>query len=453
LRSARLSIALLCSAGLAVCSGLAAASAGDRDEPFFPQAGNRGYDARHYSVRLAYRPDSGRIAANTIVTATATARLSRFSLDFYGPRVKEVLLDGRRADFRREGDKLWVLPGAAIERGERILVSVHYGGRPRPLVDPDGSLEGWQRTDDGAFALGEPLGTATWIPCNNVPADKASFTFQIAVPRALKAVANGRLTSVREVGGVKRFIWKETDPMSPYLALIDIGRGKLTRREIAGVSAWTLVDPRLVERSRGALARLPEVIGFESRLFGGYPFAAAGSVVDLSPLGYALETQTRPFYTFAPSVSLIVHETAHQWFGDSVGLERWPQIWLNEGFATWTEWYYAERHGGRSAAEIFRRLYRVPASKKGFWNPPSGRPGSPEHLFGPSVYIRGAMGLQALREKIGTPAMLRVLRRWVIEHRHGSATIAEFIAHAEQVSGKSVGHLLRRWLFQRGKPR
>ena len=196
------------------------------------------------------------------------------------------------------------------------------------------------------------------------------------------------------------------------------------------------------------------MIRFERHAFGPYPFDAAGSIVDFEPkLGYALETQTRPIYAFVPDLTTLVHETAHQWFGDSVGLKRWPNIWLNEGFATWAQWYYAERHHGRSARQIFHRLYRVPDSDTELWEPPSGHPGQSKNLFSTSTYVRGAMALEALRVRIGTPDFLRLLRAWAREHRHGSADIGQFVALAEEVSGRDLGRLFHQWLFARGKPR
>ena len=446
MQGSRLSFLSICLVLMALLPAAAAAR-----EPFFPGAGSRAYDVKGYEVDLTYR-SSGRARATARITLLPRERLSQISLDFRGPRVRRAFV-GSRARFRQGERKLVVTPLQPIPKGELTTVEVAYAGVPPTIIDPDGTEEGWIATDDGALAVGEPQGTAAWIPCNNIPGDKAKFEISISVPRGLKAVSNGRLAKVGRKGGEVSYSWHESSPMSPYLAVLDIGRGKLEKRVIHGRPYWTLMDPRLAKGSRLVVESLPEVIAFEGRLFGGYPFDAAGSIVDFAPgLGYALESQSRPIYAFVPDLTTLVHETAHQWFGDSVGLKRWPNIWLNEGFATWTEWYYAERHGRRSAQEIFERLLRVPASNEGFWNPPSGHPGTPAHMFGPSVYVRGAMALQALRVKIGTRAFLQVLKSWATEHRYGSADIGEFIALAEEASGRDLSRFFQRWLYARGKP-
>jgi aminopeptidase N len=439
---------------LAVLGMLAAgvATAEGRSEPFFPRSGTHAYNVRHYRVGLAYRPANGSIVAKTKIEAAARQRLQRFSLDLVGLRVTAVSVDGAAAEFNRGRGKLKVTPPTPIAKHAAFTVIVEYRGRPRRIVDPDGSSEGWNPTPDGAVAVGEPVGTAAWLPCNNIPADKASFDIRLTVPAGLRAVSNGRLRGVQLPGSRRRYEWREREPMATYLALIDIGKGKLVYGKTDGLPTWTLVDPAQARQSHRVLAKLGEIVHFESKLFGPYPFEALGSVVDDVPLEYALETQTRPIYAFVPDLTTVVHETAHQWFGDSVSLKRWPNIWLNEGFATWTEWYYAERHGGRSAAQTFRRLYRVPASNTAFWDPPSGHPGQAKNLFATSTYVRGGMALEALRLKIGTKPMLRVLRQWATRYRDGNGDIGQFIELAEELSGKRLGALFQRWLWARGKP-
>jgi aminopeptidase N len=451
LRRSRISLFL---ASTALLFGGAAGAAPPAEETFFPRTGDPGYDVERYDVNLAYEPGDESIRVQEWIWAEATRELRSFSLDLYGLRVRKVWVNSSPARFERSRGKLHVRTPEPIRQWEDFNIRLAYDGKPRPLVDPDGSHEGWQQTDDGALAVGEPLGTATWLACNNFPGDKATFEINIAVPRPLVAASNGRLLGVEARGSRRLYRWGDTRLMSPYLAVIDISRGRLVKETIDGVPAWTLIDPRLERAARRVRRDLPGILRFESRLFGGYPFRATGSIFDHAPhLGYALETQTRPIYTYAPERTLVVHEVAHQWFGDLVGLERWPEIWLNEGFATWTQWFYAERHGGPSAQAVFARLRRVPASDERFWNPPPGNPGSPRHLFDPTVYVRGAMAVQALRQKIGTQTLLRVLRRWTLAYHFGEASIPEFIALAEMVSREDLDPLFQRWLYQRGKPR
>jgi aminopeptidase N len=446
--------ALLALTGGVLLAGAAPAGAATeaQGEPFFPRSGNRGYDVSHYEVHLGYAPRSGTLHARDTITAKATAGLKKLSLDLDGLKVSAVTVDGEAATVSRGKGKIKIRPAAPIAKGSKFTLDVRYGSVPRKVTDTDGSTEGWYRTRDGAVAVGEPIGTAAWLACNNTLRDKATFDVSIEVPRGLKAVSNGRLVKIASDDNRREFFWRERQPMVSYLALVDIGEGKLEHGHIGKLPTWTLVDPHLAKKSRPALDSLAEAIRFEEHLFGPYPFDAAGSVADVAKLEYALETQTRPIYAFAPDRTTLVHETAHQWFGDSVGLERWPNIWLNEGLATWTQWYFAERHGGKSAAEVFAGLYRRPASETGFWNPPSGHPGQAKYLFATSTYVRGAMTIEALRQRVGTHDVLALLRRWATERRYGHGDIEDFIALASEVSGRDLGHFFHRWLFQRGKP-
>jgi len=223
--------------------------------------------------------------------------------------------------------------------------------------------------------------------------------------------------------------------------------------------AGTVEDapPSLGEVAEGSLARQPEIIDFLEGYFGRYPFSAAGGVVDdLDELGFALETQTRPIYAdgfFGDSISgdsVVVHELAHQWVGDYLALEEWQHIWLNEGFASYTEWLWAEQEGFATTQEIFDDFATIPADDP-FWEVVIGDPG-PDLLFDIAIYNRGAMTLHALRLEVGDQNFFRILKRWIASQAGGHVTTDEFIAVAERVSGQQLDELFDVWLFTPEKP-
>jgi aminopeptidase N len=420
-------------------------------DPYFPRSGNGGYDVSHYDISLRYAPRAKRIHATTKIAATSTQDLSRFDLDYRGPRISKLLVDGQPADFRRRGQELIVTP-APIGSGAEFQVTVVYAGRVRPLKDADGSLEGWIPTRDGAFVAGEPRGSPTWFPCNDYLTDKATYGFRLTVPKGRKAIGNGILDGRVRRSRRTTFVWREDEPMATYLATASNGRFKLRRSTLGGIPSFVAVDPREARAARPALRRLPAILEYFTTAFGDYPFSATGAVVDHAPrVGYALESQSEPVYSFAPGDGLIAHEVAHQWFGDAVTPERWRDIWLNEGFATWSQWAWKAHRGGTTLEKLFRDLYRT--GPRSFWKPPPGNPGKAKNLFRQSIYVRGGLVLEALREKIGDASFYSILRRWYAEHRYGNVSIEDFIALAEDESGQDLAHFFDVWLFERRKPR
>ena len=443
--------ALLMAAGPATAAGTAGTSGvGD---PYFPLAGNGGYHVAHYGLTLRYEPGSRHLSGKAVLTARATQRLTRFDLDFTGLKITALTVDHVKAAYRRDGQELVVTPHRPLHKGQRFRIAVTYQGTPGPVTDPDGSPDGWIPTDDGAFVAGEPQGAMTWFPANNHPLDKASYDFTITVPKGRTAVANGVLLGQSTRNGTTTFRWRQQEPMAAYLATATVGTFQVkqyTTRD--GLKVYDAVDPREASAAAPVLKKLPSVLEWESKLFGPYPYRAAGSLVDHAPnVGYALETQSRPVYDRAPDLGTLVHESAHQWFGDSVSLTSWKDIWLNEGFATYTSWLYDEQHGGDRAQKTFDSLYALPESDP-LWAFPPGDPGSGAHIFGTPVYGRGAMALHALRTTVGDPVFFRVLRAWADRHRHGNGTTAQFETLAEKLSGKDLTQLFRNWLYTQGKP-
>jgi aminopeptidase N len=423
-------------------------------DPFFPQAGNGGYDVKHYSLELKYVRATNQLDGDATISARATQGLSSFNLDLraFLP-VSDVEVNGRDAEFSHDGgQELTVTPRHALKRGHKFSVEVEYGGQPQDVIDPDGSKEGWTVTPDGAYVVNEPVGSPGWYPANDNPRDKATFDIAVTVPDGITAIANGRLVDKRSKGGFTRWHWHEDSPMATYLATATNGVFDMTVTMAGRIPLYQAVDPTVGNPalSRERLAMEAGVLAFFSDLYGRYPFSSGGGVVDVASANYALESQTKSMYDVntAPGASTVVHEIAHQWFGDAVTLTVWPDIWLAEGFAQWSEWIYDEFHGGPTAAEAFDATF---ASFDG-WDPaPAALPG-PEELFNGTVYDRGAMTLQALREKIGDQDFFKLLRRWYKRNRYGNVTTAQFIATAERVSGQQLDAFFDVWLYQPVKP-
>jgi aminopeptidase N len=453
----RLGAAVLVAATLAVparasaAGGFVAGSAGLGD-PFFPLAGNGGYDVTNYSLDLGYDPTARRLDGVATISATATQNLSRFDLDLRGFDVSRIAVNTRLASFTRDGQELVITPQAGLRAGRPFTVVVSYAGVPQVITDPDQSIEGWVPTDDGAFVVGEPQGSPGWYPVNDNPRDKATYDFRVTVPDGLTVMANGVLLAQTSSGGKTTFVWRESLPMAPYLATATLGRFDVTQYRMAsGLPVFIAVDPTLSTAS--VLKKLPDIVDFYSSIYGPYPFDAVGAIVDDAPdVGYSLETQTKPVFDRVPDETTLAHELSHMWYGDSVTLTTWPDIWLHEGFATWSEWIWSEHDGRKSAHQYFETLYNTPAQDTVFWTPPPGAPGTPVYLFNGTIYSRGGMTLQALREKVGDPVFFRIMRDWAAEHRYGNVTTAQFIALAEQDSGMDLKHFFDVWLYQPEKP-
>jgi len=208
---------------------------------------------------------------------------------------------------------------------------------------------------------------------------------------------------------------------------------------------------------QASFARHGEIIDFLSSEFGPYPFSASGGIVDNVEIGFALENQTRPVYSplfwTVPGLGdiVVVHELAHQWYGDSLAVAAWQHIWLNEGFATYAEWLWSEHEGFGTAQENFDGNYNSIDEGDPFWDVTIGDPG-PAQMFDGAVYVRGAMTLHQLRLAVGDEDFFTILRRWAAEHAGGNVTTDQFIALSEEVSGQDLDDLFQTWLFTPGKP-
>lgn len=431
-------------------------------DPYFPDMGNGGYDVAHYDIDLKYDPGTRGVRAVTKIKARATQNLSRFNLDFLGPfTISSLKVDGTKASFKRTGaQELVITPRKGLRKNRHFTVTVAYSGVPRPINDATLGTSGWIPTDDGAVMVNQPFGAATVYPVNDHPTDKATYTFTLTAPKDLTTLSNGDLRGTWTKNGQTTTRWVMRHPMASELSMLAIGKyDVITGRTGDRVPNLTATDRAMNIKPDDAQKfhrQTAEIQDFQASLYGRYPFTSTGGIVVKGGFGYALETQGRPVYDLGrrpsavPSGALLAHELGHQWFGDSVTPKRWSDIWLNEGFATYSEWLYAEKFEGTPVQESFDAVYSTPADDE-LWRNVVADPGR-DHIFDGLVYDRGGMAVHVLRKTIGEKAFFRLLKEWPAAYRYGNASTADFVRFAERLSHKKLDKWADAWLYSEGKP-
>ncbi|KAM9863989.1 hypothetical protein ACI1US_00148 [Leucobacter sp. BZR 635] len=460
----------------------------------FPNVGNGGYDALNYDVALAWSPDetqneallSGSIdAASTTMTARADQPLRSFSLDFEGMQIDSVTVNGEVAQWERIVDpaaikhKLVITPAEPVS-GE-FTATVNYHGVPVTHIDTDGSAEGWGRTTDGAILLGQPVGMMAGYPHNNTPGDKATYTFTVDIPSVLAAadgsnpgtaaaVSNGELVSrTPSADGTRTtWVWQQNQRMASELALVGIGRYDILESEITlsdgrRIPSWSFMDSQLPAADKAAVtnrvAQLEEITQNLERVYGPYPGNSTGVVVDSVPseINYALETQDRSFFPSAGSVAgnTLIHELAHQWFGNNVSPSTWTDIWIAEGMASWMPTHYNSEagFGARNSTEAvyFASWSVTPEGSEG-WNIAPGVQTSSVDIYGYQTYTRSAQFWEALKIAIGDEAFFDLLRQWQDRFAGQSVNGDALKSLAEELSGRDLTALWQDWILTPGKP-
>jgi aminopeptidase N len=435
----------------------ATAGAAGLGDPYFPELGNGGYNALHYNIDLDANMETGSIAGTVTMRAQASHSLSSFNLDFGGFTVSEITVNGTRATFTRERRELIITPAQPIRNGTEFTVAVTYSGIPgRDLPDTEFSFgRGWTSYNRGAYVVSEPDGASLWIPVNDHPSDKATYTIIMTVPRPYVVAANGTLQEIRDEGNQQTFIFEASDPTASYLVTLHIGDlVQVTGGDVDGVPIRNYFPSRLAERAERAFDDTPEMMEVFNLDFGAYPFEAYGAVVVDTNLGFALETQT--LSTFGAnavnetldSKVVIAHELAHSWFGNHVSPATWRDIWLNEGFATYASMLWVEEEYGSSRMnEIMNNLYRGTERSRVI----IGDPG-PRNLFSMAVYFRGAWVLHSLRHEVGDEAFFNILQSYQTRYANSHAAIPDFIAVAEEISGRDLEAFFDAWLYQENIP-
>ncbi|GAA3680280.1 M1 family metallopeptidase [Lentzea roselyniae] len=421
-------------------------------DAYYPTDGNSGYDVTLYDLAITYDPSSQQLDGVASITATAADDLSRFNLDLEGLKVSDVKVGGQPAKFAQEGDhELVITPSSPIAKGKPFTAVVTYGGKPTTIDDASLGRSGWQiSSTGGAFAAGQPHSATTWFPANDTPRDKAALKLAARVPDGWTAVSNGLEGPVTRDGGWTTFNWSEETPLATYLATVAIDKFEIVRGKLpSGEPVLDAYAPGTSSSKKPIQARLPEVLAFLETKFGRYPQRAAGSIWVADQIGFSLETQTRPVYASWADLETVVHENAHQWFGDSVTIENWADICLNECLASYSQWLWLEKEG-TDLDERYRGRVEELRSRSSFWAPKLYDMGKGNEFRG--VYDKGIMAMHALRKQVGDDVFFKALQSWTTKHRDSNASWPEFESHFKEASGQQLDGFFAAWFRGSGIP-
>ncbi|ORB32011.1 M1 family metallopeptidase [Mycolicibacterium parafortuitum] len=422
-------------------------------DPYLPEAGNFGYRVSRYELELEYKVAINRLSGSASITAATLAELKTFSLDLSAAlSVTKVTVNGKRpAQFRAAAGKLHITLPDRLPAGAAMTIAIRYGGTPRPVRSQWGEV-GFEELTEGALVAGQPNGASSWFPCDDHPAAKASFRVQIATESPYFALANGKLLSRRPRAGMTTWVYEQPEPTSTYLMTLQIGMYERHRMAKNGVEMFAVLPDRLRDDFDHDFGRQPQMMKLFTKLFGPYPLANGYTVVVTDDdLEIPLEAQGISIFGAnhcdgsRRAERLIAHELAHQWFGNSVTVQRWRHIWLHEGFACYAEWLWSEHCGERTAQEWAQHYHhRLRHSPQDLVLADPG----PRDMFDDRVYKRGALTLHTLRSHLGDTNFFALLKDWTTRYRHSSAVTDDFVGLASQYSDESLRSLWTAWLYE-----
>jgi aminopeptidase N len=431
-------------------------------DTLYPGFGNGGYDSKTYTLDITVNNvATSDLTAVTTIEAIATQDLSRFNLDFAGFEITSLTVNDEAAEFTRQGQELTITPAQVITKDKVFTIVVAYQGIPDAMVSKALPFPtGWIVYENGIFVLSEPDGAASFFPSNDHPADKAIYTIVVTVPEPFEVAANGVLEETMDNGDTTTYRFTVRDPMASYLTTININDFDTETMESEdGVPIRNYYAASLPDDINKPFARQGEMIDYFSELFGPYPFEVYGALVMDTQFGAALENQTMSIFgidmvdleDIEGTEAVVAHELAHQWFGDSVSVGDWSSIWLNEGFASYSEALWLEYDYGEDGLNQWVDYYYQDVKAYPEFYPPPGAP-APNDLFNGGVYIRGGLTLHALRLEVGDEAFFEILRTYYDRYKFSNAVTDDFIAVAEEVSGKDLSDFFDAWLYDEQLP-
>lgn len=412
-------------------------------------------DVLKYDLFFDLYPGEKMFKVKAIITGNITdSTIQSLDLNFYDNfKIKRLTLNDLDTDYEID-DKYLKIPLASAKPDE-FKIEVDYEGTPEKS-GLEGFVFGKRNGMSLVYNLSEPNYASSWFPCNDIPSDKTKLDIHITNDSSMVSVSNGVLVDVITYGSRRTYHWKTEYPISTYLvAIYSSGYESFSDKYISLDGTDTMevvcyVLPDKLEKARVDFADQVAMLKVFSNMFGEYPFIREKyGVAEFLWYAGAMEHQTitgissnmiggKKFFedTFA-------HEMAHQWWGNAVGLKTWNDIWLNEGFASYSEALYFEAKGGEKALQTTMRN-KYSTDFEGKLSEPA------PFLFTRTVYDKGAWVLHMLRREMGDSLFFVALRKYFDEFKYSNASTKDFIDTCEKISGRSLHNFFNQWLNGEG---
>ncbi len=436
-----------------------------------PYARSRDYDLQNVRTHLRFdigqKKVMGEVTENLAILREGVGEL-RF--DSVGLAIESVTLNRQAAKFESKPDALVVTLPQKARRGEKFEVTIRYSGQPTKglyfiLPDknyPDQPKEIWSQ--------GESEDTRYYIPIYDYPNDRTTSEMLLTVPADWWTVSNGKLVGIKaEADGSKTWDWKQTEPLSTYLISVVAGEFVERKDSWRGMPVEYAVPKGQEFKIDTTFLRTKDMLdAFSDALDVKYPWAkyAQTSVDDFIVGGMENTSATTltsrglvhpklASETLYASDDLDSHELAHQWFGDLVTCKDWANIWLNEGFATYFEHYWTEKHFGKDDVdyEFWTDGNRWMTQKRLFGTPIVTRNVDDSVETEGNVYTKGGLVLKMLREKLGDEDFFRGLHHYLEVNRGQNVVTADLIKAIEQSTSVNVDEFFQQWIFRAGAPK
>jgi len=423
--------------------------------------GDENIDVTYYKLDVAIDYDSRNINGDiTIKAKSLVDGLTKINFDLQNSlTVKVIKLNGQRATFSHENNLIDITLMSPVNVGEEFTVVINYDGTPGS--SGFGSFEFSSHGGHPAiWTLSEPYGASDWWPCKDTPADKPdSADIWITVDKSMIPVSNGTLEEIVDNGTTHTYKWHSKYPIAQYLISLAITNYELyVNKFVQGSDTMDVTHynypENLTTTRKGQLDKTVDMLEVFSELYGPYPFFE--EKYGHAEFGWSggMEHQTCTSMGYFGS-SIVAHELAHQWFGDKITCKDWHHIWLNEGFATYSESAYIESIYGFSgySNQMASEMSSAKNAYGSIWVQDISSVG--QIFNGNRSYAKGAVVLHMLRGIVGTSTFYDIMKTYAADTSlaYGVAVTEDFQRVAEEVSGMDLNYFFSEWIYGENYPK